>query len=460
MSTIIKNTNNNNKHPALAHFLIYCRYVDDLGESKAELEECYDLTRQADDLFAEVGMTCKDWSYTGVPPSEKVSSDGKTIMIGGMLWSPEIDTLEPKVPTWHFGSVSRGRMKAGTKTFEGTTEQDMDKFIPEQITTRQVSSKYLSFYDILNLFLPVTAGMKRDLRRVMKETDGWDCFLSSELRSVWVKNLWTLEKLKGMKFVRAKMPADAVSSKMRMLVLVDAAKMLIVIGIWVGFRLKSGGWSCAYLIGRSLLTALDSTTPKDELNSLTGGSNMCYIVRNSLDNWVEDYAIGCDSTIALHWVKSHKLKLSIFHRNRVVQIRRTTDLAKIYHVVTDQNLADLPTRPEKTSYVDADPLSVWHTGLDWMKLDLDQAVEQKILTPLDKLSMSEDQKHDYEQGFVFEKTKDILTKGHVVTKVVCGVTYNKERVDLVYSRAAFARYYPQNTIFQALLGFMDMFGNS
>ena len=114
--------------------------------------------------------------------------------------------LEIKIPTWHFGSVSRGRIKAGTETFEGTMLSDMEKFVPLNVTPRQISSKYLSFYDILGLFLPVTAGMKRDLRRVMKESDGWDSFISSELRSVWVRNLWTLEKLKGLKFVRAKMP--------------------------------------------------------------------------------------------------------------------------------------------------------------------------------------------------------------------------------------------------------------
>ena len=191
-------------------------------------------------------------------------------------------------------------------------------------------------------------------------------------------------------FVRAKMPDDALDERMRMIVLVDAAKMLIVLGVWVGFRLKTGGWSCSYLVGRSLLTAEDSTTPKDELNGLTCGSNMGFIVRESLDKWVDSFAICCDSTIALHWVKSNKLKLSIFHRNRAVQVRRTTDLKDIYHVVTDQNLADLPTRPEKVSSVDADPLSVWHRGLDWMKLDLEQAVENSILTPLEQLSMSDE----------------------------------------------------------------------
>ena len=123
-----------------------------------------------------------------------------------------------------------------------------------------------------------------------------------------------------------------------------------------------------------------------------------------------------------------------------MQVRRTTDLENIYHVVTDQNLADLPTRPEKVIASDVDPLSSWHTGLDWMKMDLDKVVEDGIITPLVKLSMSDELKEDFEQGFVYEKTKDVLTKGHIVTKIVCGVTYNKERVDLVYSRAAFAKY--------------------
>ena len=165
------------KHPMLAEFLINSRYVDDLADSKSTLAACHVVTQFADDLFKQVGMDCKDWSYSSIPPSDKVSSDGRTVGIGGMYWSPEIDVLEVKIPTWHFGSVSRGRIKAGTETFDGTMLSDMEKFVPQNISPRQVSSKYLSFYDILGLCLPVTAGMKRDLRRVMKETDGWDCFI-------------------------------------------------------------------------------------------------------------------------------------------------------------------------------------------------------------------------------------------------------------------------------------------
>ena len=341
-------------NPSLAEFLLNSRYVDDLGDSKTNMADCSELTKQADELFANVGMSVKEWGFSGTAPSEKTSSDGRTVSFGGMLWDPVLDCLEPKVPPCHFGSVSRGRVKLGTEIFEGTMEIDMEKFVPSKITPRQVSSKYLSFYDILQLYMPITAGMKRDLRRVMKETDGWDTAISAELRSKWVKNLWMLEKLKGLRFGRAKMPEDAESEEMRMLVLVDAAKMLIVVGVWVGFKRRSGGWSCSYLIGRCLLTAEDSTTPKDELNGLTCGGNICYLVRMSLQNWITTYAVCCDSTIAL--------------------VRRTTDLEKIYHVATDKNLADLPIRPDKVDISDVGPLSSWHAGLDWMRDDLSKAV--------------------------------------------------------------------------------------
>ena len=41
------------------------------------------------------------------------------------------------------------------------------------------------------------------------------------------------------------MPEDAVDGKMRMVLLVYAAKMQIVTGVWVGFKLNPGGWSCS-----------------------------------------------------------------------------------------------------------------------------------------------------------------------------------------------------------------------
>ena len=60
----------------------------------------------------------------------------------------------------------------------------------------------------------------------------------------------------------------------------------------------------------------------------------------------------------------------------------------MFHVITSENLADLPTRPDRVGIEDADPSSPWQTGLTWMKGDLSDAVANGILTPLKELSMS------------------------------------------------------------------------
>ena len=61
---------------------------------------------------------------------------------------------------------------------------------------------------------------------------------------------------------------DAVGEEMRIPVLVDAAKILTEVGVWVGIKRRNSGWSYSYLFGRCILTAEDATAPKDELNAL------------------------------------------------------------------------------------------------------------------------------------------------------------------------------------------------
>ena len=82
-----------------------------------------------------------------------------------------------------------------------------------------------------------------------------------------------MEKLKGLKFSRPRMPINAASSKMHLLIAVDAADEVIDVGAWVRFRLKQGGFSCQHLISRALLAG-DESIPKKELNALMMGSNL------------------------------------------------------------------------------------------------------------------------------------------------------------------------------------------
>ena len=164
---------------------------------------------------------------------------------------------------------------------------------------------------------------------------------------------------------------------------------------------------------------------------MTAGSNLTWIVRSALANWVEEYIVCSDSTIALCWVTAERKRLSLYHRNRSIQIRRGTELSQLYHVETENNPADIGTRPEKVQFSDVGPNSIWELGYDWMRDEIDEAVSKKILTPAGQLRLKPEMEEDFNEGVVFERTPDILTPGHVVNTLT---SFHQDTIAMVNSR--------------------------
>ena len=420
--------------PELALFLIMSRYVDDLMESKGTKEECIDLAKAADDLFEKVGLKCKAWNFSGLPPSPKVSKDGLSVGVGGFGWFPEGDILEQKIPKLHFGTARRGRVADNVKIFEGTTKDEMDRFVPERLSRRQVASKLASLWDILGHLSPLMNGFKLDLREVFKNTESWDDAIPADLRQKWVKNFLLFEQLRGMKFSRAIMPAGAVDTRLRLLTGVDAAQLGLMMGCWGGFKLTDGSWSNELILGRAILARNDSI-PKSELEALSGGSNMAWVVRLALKEWIEISIIFSDSMIALCWLTSEKLRLSLFHRNRVLQIRRGTELENVFHVRTEFNPADCGTRPSKVTFTDVGPDSRWENGDSWMKLDIDRAVAEGYIRPAADLRVNDEIEDNFKEGLMFGDQDEVLTRGHTAA-----TSTTKTRIEKIEERANLSDY--------------------
>ena len=427
-------------NPRLADLLINGRFVDDCGDSHEDIEALKKLIDDADDLFSKVGLACKGWSFTGSKPPADVCEEGDMVSIGGMKWHTMTDLLEIPIPKLHFSKKVRGRLLVGTQVFEGSMVEDLNKFVPQQLTRRMIFSKKYSIFDILGKFTPIDMKLKLDMSEAVSQTQGWDDPVPPNLRNKWVNNFWLIEKLRGIRFKRAKMPLDAVNCKMGLITAGDTAEKSKITGAWARFKLKDGSYSCQNLLGRSLMA--NSTTPKDELDALTMTTNLNWILRQMLVNWVDeenDISIS-DSTIALCWVSSEKKRLSLFHRNRTVQIRRAVDLKKLYHVVTDSNPADVGTRPSLVTEEDVGPESVWEIGYPWMTGTIDDAVRNGILTPISKLRVKEEQEEDFNKGVIIEKSQEILTRGHQVLL--------NSRIENVKSRSEYSNYIIEPTKFK------------
>ena len=286
-------------NPRLAELITEATFCDDIADSDNTIEKIEKIRSDTDELFSSVGLECKGWSVSGEDPHPDVTSDGVHVGVGGLVWAPKVDAIEIKIPRLHFGKKMRGRIQIGTEIFDGSF-QDLQKFVPKTLTRRMLVSKFSALFDPLGKLVPLTASMKVNLRKVVKETLGWDDQVYPDIRQTWVENLWKLHKMQGMKFNRAIIPSDAVDTKLELFVCVDAAEVKIA-GIWGRFLRRNGTYSCQHIIGRALLAASESTIPKQELESLVIGGNLLWIVKDALKDWISDYKIFSDSAISLCW---------------------------------------------------------------------------------------------------------------------------------------------------------------
>ena len=158
--------------PEVAMLLRNGFYVDDGADSKADKEELLKLMKDTDDVLATIGCEIKAWVVSGEDPTDKVSKDGVSLDVGGMTWYPKLDIIVVKIPFLHFGKIIRGKIKPGTKFFQGGTVQDLDEFFPGKFTKRQATSKYASIYDPRQKLCPMLAVAKLLLRQTNKQTVG------------------------------------------------------------------------------------------------------------------------------------------------------------------------------------------------------------------------------------------------------------------------------------------------
>merc|ERR1711949_29180 len=133
----------------------------------------------------------------------------------------------------------------------------------------------------MGLLAPVLAGVKLLMSETVKATDDWDEEIPENLRSKWLIAFLRIESLRNIQFHRPVMPSNAVNTNLRLIGLSDAAKPIIMVGIWGGFELPDGSFSCRLIIGRSILSS-DTTIPKLELDGACSVANLGWMVKTAL----------------------------------------------------------------------------------------------------------------------------------------------------------------------------------
>ena len=133
------------------------------------------------------------------------------------------------------------------------------------------------------------------------------------------------------------------------------------------------------MLGKSLLAPEAWTIPKKELQALTLAANVKIIVERALEDWIDKIFIGGDSEIALAWTIYENVKLNVFHRNRVNNIRSKVNLDQLHHVQGPENCSDIGTNPDSVKLESVMPGSEWLDGREWLRKTYEEAVADGVI---------------------------------------------------------------------------------
>ena len=344
--------------PEVYDIIRHDTYMDDTMSGSTSVEEVHKLADEMEIVLGRGGFTLKGITISGSPPVEKLANeDGRTIFVGGMRFDPEKDELSYHIKDLNFGKNCRGRKP-----------KDKVNIIPDKLTRRHCTSKVHEIFDLTGKLAPIIAAMKLDLHQLVMMKLSWDDCIPDNLRALWKNHFEMMSEIKNIKYKRAYVPEDAVSLDINTLDFGDASSVIACVAIYARFLRRNGEYSCQLILARTKLVPDNMTQPRAELLAGIMCAHSGEVARKALEKFHTGHIKFGDNQIALHWIRNDERPLKKWVRNRVLEIRRLTDLQDWRYINSKNMIADIGTRRGCT-LDDIKPGSSWISGYSWMKDD-------------------------------------------------------------------------------------------
>ena len=369
-------------------------YVDDILQASDSQKESREAASSLDRVLSMAGMEVKGYTFSGSPPPDEVSSDGKSVGLIGMSWFPEDDEIKVEIKPLYFGKVKRGKLPE-------LVIGDFTAALKSNFTRRSMLSKVAGVFDPLGLVTPVTARLKLDLHTLVAEKLDWDEQISEEYFETWVKNIQDIQDLREIKFKRSIIPVDAIKPEVELIVSSDASQHIAVACVHGRVEKRDGSFACQLLSAKSKLVS-NLTIPKAELRAAALAVHLAHSAKRDLGTQLKQSIYVTDSSIVLHWISNDERPLETLVRNAVIDIRRFTSPSQWYHIDSERNIADLGTRPASVHEIIQN--SDWQIGKDWMRKPWDEmnlkTVEQTKLSKEERKEAAQETRNPDISGIV------------------------------------------------------------
>ena len=379
-------------------------YVDDAFANCRNKHDAERLIEDCKEILPKYGFTAKGYAQSYVRPAEEISeiSEGlPTVSAVGMLWVPETDILRIRPPYFNFGGrKNRGKITSGT-VFTGQTFEDLNNFVPLELTLRMAASQVASVWDPCGLAGCWYLGVKHILRMSVcsiasKGREKWEMTLSKTLRDLWVIKFWEMVQLAKINFPRCTFPITNKYTEHIIVSLSDMGKIGKLQCFYSLKKISKDNYHVQLIYTKSQLGDKRSV-PCQELDSMNEAAINLDRICTCLEK-VDRRAMLVDSTPCIYWLSKDPVQLNTFHRLKVMNILSNCDKKDIFHLPTNYNSSDVGTKsPVDLSHVL--PGSFFSKGPDILKYGIDGCMERSYIKSIDEVLLNPAVKAATDDGF-------------------------------------------------------------
>ena len=417
------------EHELGAKVLSQDAYMDDLLHSGENLDICRKTAESLDFTLNLGSMGVKAYTFSSSKPSEVVSADGVHVGLVGLLWNSEKDIIGLDVKDLYFGKPKRGKLPEFVRG-------NITEALKTQFTRRTLVGKVAGVFDPLGLVTPISAKFKLNLHELNIYELDWDDQVPEKLLDRWVRNIESIQELKSIRFRRTIIPPGAVSTEVDLIVSVDASENIAISAVHSRVLCRDGSYKCQLICAKSKIVST-ATIPRAELKACVVGSVLAHTVKSNLGEQFKSAIYVTDSTVALYWINQDQRPLQVAVRNSVIEIRRFTQPSQWFHIESENNIADLGTRPAETSEINEG--SDWQVGKPWMRLERrDMPIrtsEEVTLSSEEKRLASKELRAPDISGIVLSNLRTMVGERYSFSKYIvdpCAMSWPKSVRILAY----------------------------
>ena len=341
-------------------------YVDDLTSGSETLEEIQQRKEGISQILIKGGFEIKGFvtSYDDSPETLALLGTGEIGRILGVRWDPTKDEFAFII------KVNLSKKIKGVHSQPDLTKEQIPNLITMELTRGILLGIVNSCYDPLGLLSCILIQLKIELRNLYNPdlNLGWDDPIPSQMKQTWVRLIQMLKSAETVRFPRCVRPKDAVGNP-DLVLFNDGSNDAMCVAVYLRWKLTNGEYVCSLWVAKTRVTPLKkSTIPRIEMTSAVMSSRLCKTTKQHGGLVFENVIFILDSTSTMYLMRKNSVALKEFMANRVTEFLEVASPEQVFHVKSNDNIADLGTRMDATPS-DIDQGSTWQCGPSWMKLD-------------------------------------------------------------------------------------------